>query len=122
METNDFRWHYDQVLKAIADTICSGNTQSKLAWLRPPKYFLSIFISLQYYVWVCGIFLGFLRPNVVRPISEQRAWLRTMSLKSALVDRHLHARCLVRLQPAHKVIPGQMVVILIISITRQLVS
>ena len=64
-----------------------------LAWFRPPKYFRSIFISLQYYVWVCGIFAGFLRPNFVRPISKQREWLRTMMLKSALVDGHLHTRC-----------------------------
>ena len=43
----------------------------------------------------------------LRPISERREWLRTMTLKSALVDGHLHARCLVCLQPARKVIPGQ---------------
>ena len=34
-----------------------------VAWHRPPTYFRSIFISLQYYVWVWGIFTGFLRPN-----------------------------------------------------------
>jgi len=78
-----------------------------VAWLRPPKYFRSILISLQYYVWVCGMLVGFLRPNFVRPISEQREWLRTMTLKSALVDGHLHAQCLVCLQPARNVIPGQ---------------
>ena len=70
---------------------CKGD----LARLRPPKYFRSVLISLQYYIWVCGISVGFLRPNFVRPISKQREWLKTMRLKSALVDGHLHAQCLV---------------------------
>ena len=51
---------------------------------------------------------GFLGSQIFGgPISEQREWLRTMTLKSALVDGHLHAQCLVCLQPAHHVIPGQ---------------
>ena len=73
-----------------------------LAWLHTPKDFRSILISLQYYVWVCCIFLDFLCPNFVRPISELREWLRTMTLKSALVDGHLSAQCLVCLQPAQR--------------------
>ena len=78
-----------------------------IAWLRPPKYFRSIWISLQYYVWVCGMLVGFLHPNFLPPISEQREWLRTMTLKSALVDGHLHARCLVCLQLVRNLIPGK---------------
>ena len=57
--------------------------QMKVAWLRPPKYFRSIFSVLRQglrYV------VGFPRPNFVHPISEHREWLRTMTLKSALVD------------------------------------
>ena len=41
-----------------------------VAWLRPPTYIRSIFISLQYYVWVCGIFAGFSGQNFCR--SNQR--------------------------------------------------
>ena len=48
---------------------------------RPPTYFRSIFISHQYYVWVCGIFAGFHRTNFASSISEQREWLRTMKLR-----------------------------------------
>jgi hypothetical protein len=32
-----------------------SKSRAALAWLRPPKYFCSILISLQYWVWVCGI-------------------------------------------------------------------
>jgi hypothetical protein len=78
-----------------------------LAWLCPPKYFLSILISLHYYVWVCSMLVGFLCQTFLRPISEQREWLRRMTLKSALVDGHLHEQCLVCLQPARNLIPGQ---------------
>ena len=77
-----------------------------LAWLRPPKYYRSIWITLQYKVLV-----GFLCLNFLRPISEQRKWLRSMTLKSALVDGHLYAQCLVCLQLARNVIPGQMLAI-----------
>ena len=39
--------------------------------LAPPTYVLfSIFISLQYYVWVYYIFAGFLQSNIVR--ADQR--------------------------------------------------
>ena len=51
--------------------------------------------------------VGVRLPNFLRPINEQRAWLRTMLLKSALVDGHLHAPCLVCLQLACNGIPGQ---------------
>ena len=94
---------YHPILCAVSLSQCP----SPLAWLRSPKYFHSIWISRQYYFWGCGMLVGFLRPNFVRPISDHREWLRTMMLKSALFDGHLHARCLVCLQPAHNVIPGQ---------------
>ena len=55
--------------------------------------------------------VGFFRPNFLHPISKQREWLRTMMLKSILVDGHLHASCLVCLQNARNVIPGQILVI-----------
>ena len=51
--------------------------------------------------------VGFLRLNFLRPISEQREWLISKTLKSALVDGHRHAGCLVCLQPARNVIPSQ---------------
>ena len=70
----------------------SVNVYNVVAWLRLPKYFRSILISLQYYFWVFGMLMGYRRPNFVRPISEQREWLRTMT------------SCL---QPARIVIPGQ---------------
>ena len=55
--------------------------------------------------------VGFLCLNFLRPISEQRKWLRWMTLKSTLVDGHLYAQCLVCLQLARNVIPGQMLAI-----------
>ena len=43
---------------------------SWVAWLRLPTYFRSVFISLHYVVWVCGIFTGFLKTKMCR--SNQR--------------------------------------------------
>ena len=47
--------------------------------LAPPAYVRPL--GLRYYVLVCGIFAGYLRPNFAGPISEQREWLRTMTLR-----------------------------------------
>ena len=65
--------------------------------LAPPTYLLPLNF---HFTSVLGLGLlhmhGFLGSQIFGgPISEQREWLRMMTLKSALVDGHLHARYLV---------------------------
>ena len=49
--------------------------------------------------------VGFLCPNFVRPMTEGVAENNDVTVN--LVDRHLHAQCLICLQPPRNVIPGQ---------------
>ncbi|KAK0148173.1 hypothetical protein N1851_012107 [Merluccius polli] len=66
----------EQVEQLRQDTI-SGlkqiNTTALLAWLRPPTYFRSNFISLQYWSGDATMLERFLFPKICGPISEQEA-------------------------------------------------
>ena len=72
------------------------------AWHRLPTHFRSISIYLQYYVWVSCIFVGL--PNFAGPISKQRTWLRTMTLRScaSLICSRAHLRRALALYWVHK--------------------